>query len=139
MRKQQNQKQIVIIGTILTIMLSLWSMQSQLPTSDPKIKQKYKQATLDLKQIKNATIIFYCKHSTFPDSLDELVPNMLKELPRDPWGNMYIITSLAWRIKGSGKDILSMGADGKRSGKGWKRDIITRVDLKNLDCNETNI
>lgn len=119
-------------------MLILWSIQSQSSPSDPKIIQKYKQATLDLEQIKNATIIFYCKNSRFPNSLDELVPATVKKLPKDPWENNYIITSLAWRRKGSGIDILSMGADGKRSGKGWKRDIITRIDLKNLECNGTD-
>lgn len=122
---------------LLTIIIFTWSIHFQLSELDPKIRQKYEKASNDLDKIKNAMIVFYCKNSKFPNTLDELVPEIIKTIPKDPWNNKYIISSLAWRIKGSGMDILSFGGDGKENGKGWqKMDIIVRIDLKDIHCDE---
>lgn len=120
-------------------MFFTWSIQFQLSEIDPEVRQKYEKAANDLEKIKNAIIVFYCKNNKFPNTLDELVPETIKKLPKDPWKNKYIITSLAWRIKGSGMDILSMGGDGKTGGKGWKSDIIVRIDLKDIHCKEKKL
>jgi len=127
---------VFILVIISVIMISVWSSVSRLSESDPNIEQKYERATKELHQIRNAVITFYCKNGSFPATLDDLVPQTIKHLPRDPWGNKYIITSLAWRLKGSGTDLLSMGGDGKRGGKAWKGDIIARIDLKEIRCKE---
>jgi hypothetical protein len=36
-------------------------------------------------------------------------------------------------------DLLSMGGDGKRGGKGWKRDSISRIDLAEIHCAEKTL
>jgi hypothetical protein len=128
---------IMYIMLMLSIIVIVaWSIITQLKGHDPKIAEKYSIAARDLSEIKAAVIHYYCKNRGFPFALEEMVPETISRLPRDPWGNKYIFTSLAWRKKNSGMDLLSMGGDGKRGGKGWKRDIISRIDLTEIRCQE---
>jgi hypothetical protein len=130
---------IYIILILLIIVIVAWSIIIQLKGHDPKIAEKYSIASNDLSEIKAAVILYYCKHRRFPHALEDMVPETISQLPRDPWGNKYILTSLAWRQKDTGMDLLSMGGDGKRGGKGWKRDSISRIDLAEIHCAEKTL
>ena len=121
---------------VLILAIIGWSIAVEWKGRDPHIEEKYAITSRDLSGIKASLILYYCTHGKFPVILEEMVPYTISQLPLDPWGNEYILTSLAWRQKGSGMDILSMGGDGKRGGKGWKRDAISRIDLKEIRCDE---
>lgn len=122
--------------TILLVVIVAWSIVFQASEADPEIEQKYAIASKDLQHIKNIVIAFYCRNKKFPAGLDALETETTTTLPRDPWGHKYILTSLAWRLPESGRDLVSMGGDGKRGGKAWKRDIISRIDITDIHCEE---
>ncbi len=132
--KTKSESRIFLLIIFLIIVISVWSAVSRWSGADPNIEQKYDTAAKDLRRLKSAVITFYCREGRFPSALDDLVPGIIEHLPKDPWGHKYIITSLAWRVKGSGMDLLSKGGDGKRGGKAWKADIIARIDLKEIRC-----
>jgi len=127
-----------IIFNILIIIVIVWSITIQVRELDPEIEEKYKTASKDLSNIKSAIISYYCKNKKFPLTLKDLVPETILQLPIDPWGNEYILTSLDWHQKDSGVDVLSMGSNGRIGGKGWKCDIISRIDLTEIHCEEKN-
>jgi len=41
-----------------------------------------------------------------------------KEVPEDPWGNVY-----EYRVSGGGIEIVSLGADGRQGGAGEDGDV----------------
>ena len=126
-----------VLLIISIVMISVWNIVFQLSNSDPKIELKYDIAINEIRQSKNAVIAYYCNKGRFPLTLDDLVPETINHLPRDPWGNNYMIESLSGSLKGSGISLLSMGGDGKSGGKAWKMDIIARVDIKEINCEKT--
>jgi hypothetical protein len=123
-----------IMLIIFIIAVTAWNVLSRLSTADPAVQQKYNQAAGELYRIKQSVISFYCKNGRFPDSLNELAPDWIASPPKDPWGNNYIITSLAWRTKGQGVDLMSLGGDGKKGGKSWHMDIIITVEIEDTRC-----
>jgi len=125
-----------ILLCVLIVVVLAWSITNQLREADPEIEMKYKTAASDLSSIKAAIIRYYCNNKRFPLTLKELVPETILPLQMDPWGNEYILTTMAWHRKESGLDVFSMGGDGKRGGKGWKSDIILRIDLAEIRCEE---
>ena len=135
----QKDSPIYIMLILLIIVIVGWSIIIQLKGHDPKIAEKYSIASNNVSEIKAAVIHYYCENRRFPHALEEIVSKTNAQLPRDPWGNKYILTSLAWRQKDTGMDILSLGGDGKRVGKGWKRDIISRIDLTEIRCEEKTL
>jgi hypothetical protein len=139
MRSVKNEVFFFIIFNILIIIIIVWCIKVQLIEFDPEIEKKYTTASEDLSKIKASIIFYYCKNKRFPVTLKDLVPETILQVPADPWGNEYILTSLAWRRKDSGMDVLSMGGDSKSGGKGWKCDIISRIDLTEIRCEETEL
>lgn len=119
---------------IITLITMIWSMMIPLSKTDPNIEMKYVITHKELQKFKSAVVDYYCEKGYFPIDLNELNPESINSLSLDPWGNKYLITSLGWRKKGSGIDILSMGRDGKIGGKSWKRDVIIRIDLTRSFC-----
>lgn len=89
-----------------------------------------KNASLDVKAIASAIDVYRVKHGQLPDTLQELVPNEIRELRKDPWGRDYV-----YLRSGTDYEIKSAGADGQlgtsddysskepaqpsRSGCGW--------------------
>ncbi|MGE0083374.1 MAG: type II secretion system protein GspG [Desulfococcaceae bacterium] len=132
----KNETVFWILFNSLILVVITGSLTFQFTEIDPEIENKYKAASKDLSNIKYLIICYYCKNKKFPLNLKELVPETILQVPIDPWGNEYILTSLAWRQKNSGVDVLSMGGDGRLGGKGWKRDIISRIDLTEIRCGE---
>ena len=80
-------------------------------------------ATLDAKSLVNALDLFALEHEGhLPANLSALVPNYVKELRKDPWGNDFTYA----RVPG-GALVISFGPDGRFGGGD---DIIERVELK---------
>ncbi len=123
-----------IVFIILIVAVTTWSIVFQVSEMDPEIDLKYEKAGKELKKLKTAVIGFYCINGRFPDAIKDLVPESIPQLPMDPWGSEYVLTSLAWRRVGTGVDLLSKGSDRKQGGRGWKKDVIVRIDLEKIRC-----
>ncbi len=75
-------------------------------------------AVEDLKMLAHACEQYKSKNGQYPDSLDSLVPDFIKAIPVDPWGNNYY-----YKVKSSGTkennayNLASFGQDGIPGGE----------------------
>lgn len=67
-------------------------------------------AEMQIKNIESALGMYFADHYQYPESLAALVPEYIKEVPEDPWGNPYIYRRPG--VGGRDFDIVSHGADG---------------------------
>jgi general secretion pathway protein G len=78
-----------------------------------QMKDAYvRTATLDVRAIANAVDMYQVKHQRLPDSIDALVPNEIKEIRHDPWGNAYVYV----KSGNDGYEVLSYGPDKTQGG-----------------------
>lgn len=78
-------------------------------------------AQMQIKNIEGALEMYYADKYKYPPDLESLVPEYLKKLPKDPWGNPYIYSP-----PGSEKadvSIMSYGKDGVGGGTDENEDI----------------
>lgn len=69
-------------------------------------------AGLDVKAIANAVEMYQIKNSgRLPDSLSVLVPNEIREIRKDPWGNDYVYVK-----QGDSFEVYSYGPDKSQGG-----------------------
>jgi general secretion pathway protein G len=95
---------LVILGMIAGAIG--WNVLGQLKDANVK------NAGLDVKQIANAVEMYQVKHGRLPDALTDLVPSELKEIRKDPWGQLYVYVK-------SGADnfeVISYGPDKAQGG-----------------------
>ena len=59
------------------------------------------------------------KHRSYPESLDQLVPDQLDRVESDPWGR-----PLGYTRKGSGFELVCYGSDGEPGGSGDAADLF---------------
>ena len=78
-------------------------------------------AQLQIKNIEGALGMYYTDHFDYPDSLAALVPEYLKQLPVDPWGNPYNYSKVSQH--GQDFDLSSYGKDGAAGGTGENADV----------------
>lgn len=76
---------VVIIGILSSVIL-------------PKIFDKPQQARetkvkSDVRTLEMAANLYKLEKFNYPSSINELVPNYLQRVPKDPWGNEYSIDS----------------------------------------------
>lgn len=132
-----NPEKVFMIPLIILICVSIiWNIFFKTSDIAPDINQKQLKEGKDLEFIKNRVIGYYCKYKKFPVSLKDIVPEFSDKIPKDSWGNEYVFTSLAWRTRGSGMDLVATGKDGKIAGKGEGVDSISRIDLDKINCNK---
>lgn len=131
------EKIFILTFIILIFTLTIWN--TFFKTSDTKFYTKENQLkeSKDLESIKNGIVNYYCKYNRFPLSPNDIAPEFIDKIPKDSWGNDYILTSLAWRTKGSGMDLVATGKDGKVAGKGENIDNILRIDIDKINCNKS--
>ncbi len=79
-----------------------------------------RQARKDLTTIETGLKTFLARNGSYPEALEELVPGMLKNIPKDPWGNDYAYEFTAGRVV-----ITSFGLDGVPGGNGENKDIAS--------------
>lgn len=108
---------LVILGMIAGAIG--WNVMGQL--KDASIKT----ASNDVRALAQAVDMFQIKRSKLPDSLDQLVPNEIREIRKDPWQNAYVYIKsgeAAYEILSYGPDKVQGGSDdissnGKGEGK----------------------
>ncbi len=83
-------------------------------------------AQLQIKNIEGALGMYYTDNFDYPDALSALVPDYLKQVPQDPWGNPYHYSKVSQH--GQDFDLASWGKDGAAGGTGENADI-TNWDL----------
>lgn len=70
-----------------------------------------RSASLDVKAIANAIDMYQIKHSKLPESLQDLVPNEIRTIRKDPWQNEYVYVK-----SGTGYEVYSYGPDKVQGG-----------------------
>ncbi|MDF1562211.1 MAG: type II secretion system major pseudopilin GspG [Deltaproteobacteria bacterium] len=94
----------------------------------PQLKSaQVSQAKIEIQTIKNASDLYYNKHSRYPGSDEGIAAlvseKMLSKAPTDPWKRPYV-----YRFPGvknpDGPDIGSYGADGQPGGTGENADLF---------------
>lgn len=80
-------------------------------------------AQLQIKNIEGALGMYYTDHFDYPDSISALVPEYLKQLPVDPWGNPYNYSKVSQH--GQDFDLSSYGKDGAAGGTGENADVTS--------------
>ncbi len=76
--------------------------------------QKEKSARLDARAIANAIDLYQIKHGQLPDSLEALLPNEIRDIRGDPWGDPYIYVVIGpkdYRVVSYGPDRCPGGGD----------------------------
>jgi len=66
---------------------------------------------LDLRKISDSVDLYRVENGSLPDSLAQLVPKVLKEIRKDPWGNEY-----KYVRSGDNFDVYSYGPDKAQGG-----------------------
>lgn len=118
---------LTVIGAILIIMFT----QNILGINDESKRVKVKQ---NLRSIEGALGIFKDDYHRYPTNEEQLTilrldpqdrrwngPYIREEILIDPWGAPYL-----YKQEGKSYQIMTLGADGKRGGKGLNQDIIQR-------------
>jgi general secretion pathway protein G len=68
-------------------------------------------ARLDLRKLSDAIDIYRVESGNFPDALQQLVPKVVKEIRKDPWGQEY-----KYVRSGDSYDVYSYGPDKAQGG-----------------------
>jgi len=78
-------------------------------------------AMMQIKNLEGAIGFYYAQHYKNPDTLAVLVPDYIKKVPVDPWGNPYHYSAVSQH--GQDFDLASWGADGAQGGTGENADV----------------
>ena len=106
---------VVILGILGTIVV-------QTVIKEPG-KAKIAAAKVELRSIENAADRYKLEHHDYPSTdqgIEALVPEYLRRLPKDPWGNPYKYLSPGSH---GDVDIYTLGGDGQPGGEGEDADI----------------
>ena len=68
-------------------------------------------ARLDLRKLSDSIDIYRVESGNFPDTLQQLVPKVVKEIRKDPWGQEY-----KYVRQGDSYDVYSYGPDKAQGG-----------------------
>lgn len=79
-----------------------------------------RSAGLDVKAIANAVDMYQVKNSKLPDSLQDLVPNEIRTIRKDPWNNdyVYVKSGNSYEVYSYGPDKVQGGGDDISSNAG---------------------
>jgi len=103
---------LVILGMIAGAIG--WNVMGQMKDANIRI------AGTDTKAIADAVDMFRVKNSKLPDGLEALVPNELREIRKDPWGNPYTYVK-------SGADDFDVCSYGPDKNQGGADDVCART------------
>ncbi|MEA1927650.1 MAG: type II secretion system major pseudopilin GspG [Candidatus Auribacterota bacterium] len=78
-------------------------------------------AQVQIKGFEGALDMYFADNYKYPDSLSALVPEYIKKVPNDPWGNPYHYSSTSQH--GQDVDLASFGKDGAAGGSDDNEDI----------------
>ena len=123
--------EIMIVVVIIGLLAGLVTFA----TTGIMERAKRKKAFGDISTLKGAVDQYYLASGKLPDNregLQVLVPQFIKGLPKDPWGNPYAYVQPGKNGTGT-YDIISYGADGREGGTGADADITSNdLEVKEL-------
>jgi len=111
--------EIMIVVVIIGILAGLVTYA----TSNYLDRAKRQRTCADIATYCGAVDSFYAVKGAYPDNnegLKQLVPEFIKVLQNDPWGNPYLYVRPG---KNGPYEIISYGADGREGGDGADADI----------------
>lgn len=121
--------EIMIVVVIIGLMAGLVTYA----TTSYLERAKRQRARSDLATLSGAVDNYYLAKGGYPGNdqgLKALVPEFIKVLQKDPWGNSYLYVQPG---KGTPYDIISYGADGREGGTGADADI-TNSDAEVIEA-----
>ncbi len=111
-------KKLIALAVLFVLAAIYWAA---LWPSDPYADADVAKARAEIKALNHAVKAYMLQNDDkVPDSLESVAPYMYsKRIPKDPWGNLYVIT------KEGSRDfkIVSYGEDGTPGGRGRDADL----------------
>lgn len=99
-------------------------------------RAKRQKARADIHTLAGAVDSYYLATGRVPENregLQVLLPEYIKVLPKDPWGNPYAYVQPGKAGGNASYDIISYGADGREGGTGADADITSNdIEVKEL-------
>ncbi len=121
--------EIMIVVVIIGLMAGLVTYA----TAGYLERAKKQRARSDIATLAGAVDSYYLAKGEYPGNdqgLKALVPEFIKVLQKDPWGNPYLYVQPG---KSAPYDIISYGADGREGGSGADADI-TNTDIEVIEA-----
>ncbi len=109
--------ELMVVIAIIGFLAGVIAIQVRKPIGDAQRGA----AQMQIKNIEGAIGFFYAQNYKNPDTLAALVPDYLKQVPVDPWGNPYHYSPVSQH--GQDFDLASWGADGAPGGTGENADV----------------
>jgi general secretion pathway protein G len=81
---------------------------------------KAKLTETQIKRLKGEVELFKADKDRYPETLEDLVPRYLDEVPKDCWNRSFVYRTPGVR---AGFDIVSLGEDGLPGGEGANADL----------------
>jgi general secretion pathway protein G len=120
---------------IVVVIIGLLASVVTYATKGYKERANRNKARADIAVLAGAVDSYYLATGRQPDNregLQVLVPEFVKSLPKDPWGNPYVYVQPGKNGVGT-FDIISYGADGREGGTGADADITNNdTEVKDL-------
>ena len=115
----------VYISLMVALIVATGSFAYLRLTEPPQINirrmEKQARAQKDLALLERAVKGFHDRHGRYPPTLENLAPEFMETVPKDPWGRAYV-----WQKAGETWRIASYGKDGQPGKHPW-------YDLETLD------
>ncbi len=109
---------MVIIGLLAaTVMPKFFGQVDKAMQQDAQAQIELLGQALDLYRLEKH------KYPTSDEGLEAIKSYLKKNVPKDPWGNVYIYESPG--KEGRGYDLISLGGDNAEGGEGTDIDIVS--------------
>lgn len=116
--------EIMVVVTILGLIAAAVGVAVIPKLGEARVERAY----VDFKAIESALDTYKIRKGSYPDTqtgFQALVPNDLKEVPLDPWGNPY-----EYMLESGKPVILTRGGDGQPGGEGEDSDLSNKSPRK---------
>lgn len=102
---------IIVALLIIFVVYKFYLSPSKKEANKTIVKSSMEKASTaaistDITMIQQAISLYYSEKGELPETLSELVPNYLRNVPVDPWGNYY-----KYEKEGDSYKIISAGMD----------------------------
>jgi general secretion pathway protein G len=125
MKKKRGMASVEIVGLILILGVLAWLASSSLPQNACPSRVTITKA--QIQRIKGEVELYKADKERYPDTLQDLVPRYLSEVPKDGWDRPFIYRSQGTR---GPYDIVSLGEDGLPGGEGANADLWSHPLVK---------
>ena len=115
--------EIMVVVLILGIIAGV--VATNLSGKVDPVKAKLTEA--QIKKLKGEVELYKVDKDRYPESLQDLVPKYVDEVPKDAWNRPFIYRSQGTR---GAYDIVSLGEDGLPGGEGTNADLWSHAVTK---------